>query len=218
MPRQGQQCKGHTIPYGTFSGANPELSHAYYYFGYRNDEDIPPLPCLPIDVEECFDPEEDMQKKEMVEVVRDLLDSLSPRESKVLRLRFGFDCPEFTLEEIGNIFDLSRERIRQIESRGLRKFKKPERLGILLAHLHPESTEEKYYAIERRKKERERNMKEAKKIIQKVAQKNNFKKNLKEMAQDTAWVNYLKDADPTMYAKFKKLVEWNLSNYGFSNS
>jgi RNA polymerase sigma factor (sigma-70 family) len=127
----GKVCKGHTIPYGTFSGANPELSHAYYYFGYKNDEDIPPLPCLPMDMEECFDPEEDMQKKEIIEAVGNLLDSLSPRESKVLRLRFGFGCPDFTLEEIGNIFELSRERIRQIEHNGLRKFRKLEQREIV---------------------------------------------------------------------------------------
>jgi RNA polymerase primary sigma factor len=54
--------------------------------------------------------------------VREALDSLSPREAKVLRMRFGIDTlREHTLEEVGNRFDVSRERIRQIESKAIRK-------------------------------------------------------------------------------------------------
>ena len=56
------------------------------------------------------------------QTIRDALDSLSPREAKVLRMRFGIDTlREHTLEEVGNRFDVSRERIRQIESKAMRK-------------------------------------------------------------------------------------------------
>jgi RNA polymerase primary sigma factor len=56
------------------------------------------------------------------QAVGEALDSLSPREAKVLRMRFGIDTlREHTLEEVGNRFDVSRERIRQIESKAIRK-------------------------------------------------------------------------------------------------
>jgi RNA polymerase sigma factor (sigma-70 family) len=73
------------------------------------------------------DPDEAVLKHEMVAVVEEQLDSLTPRESKVLRMRFGIGCEEHTFEEIGDAFDLTRERIRQIEAKALRKMKKPER-------------------------------------------------------------------------------------------
>ncbi len=62
------------------------------------------------------------------ETVRDILDSLTPNEALILRMRFGIDqSSDHTLEEIGKIFDVTRERIRQIESKALRKLKNPSR-------------------------------------------------------------------------------------------
>ena len=56
-----------------------------------------------------------------------ILKTLSPREEKVIRLRFGIGCErEHTLEEIGQEYDLTRERIRQIEARALRQLRAPE--------------------------------------------------------------------------------------------
>jgi RNA polymerase primary sigma factor len=56
------------------------------------------------------------------QAIREALESLSPREAKVLRMRFGIDTlREHTLEEVGNRFEVSRERIRQIESKAIRK-------------------------------------------------------------------------------------------------
>jgi len=56
-----------------------------------------------------------------------ILKTLSPREEKVIRLRFGIGCErEHTLEEIGQEFDLTRERIRQIEDKALRHLRAPE--------------------------------------------------------------------------------------------
>ncbi|MGA1731831.1 MAG: sigma-70 family RNA polymerase sigma factor, partial [Burkholderiaceae bacterium] len=57
-----------------------------------------------------------------------VLDSLTPREAKVLRMRFGIEMStDHTLEEVGKQFDVTRERIRQIESKAVRKLKHPTR-------------------------------------------------------------------------------------------
>ena len=62
------------------------------------------------------------------EVVKDILDTLTPREAKVLRMRFGIEMStDHTLEEVGKQFDVTRERIRQIESKAVRKLKHPSR-------------------------------------------------------------------------------------------
>src|SRR6202165_3235666 len=65
-----------------------------------------------------------------------ILKPLSPREEKVIRLRFGIGCErEHTLEEIGQEFDVTRERIRQIEAKALRQLRSPERARHLRALL-----------------------------------------------------------------------------------
>ncbi|WP_372657076.1 RNA polymerase sigma factor RpoD [Hydrogenophaga sp.] len=62
------------------------------------------------------------------DVVKEILDSLTPREAKVLRMRFGIEMStDHTLEEVGKQFDVTRERIRQIESKAVRKLKHPSR-------------------------------------------------------------------------------------------
>jgi RNA polymerase primary sigma factor len=62
------------------------------------------------------------------DVVKDILDGLTPREAKVLRMRFGIEMAmDHTLEEVGKQFDVTRERIRQIEAKALRKLKHPSR-------------------------------------------------------------------------------------------
>ena len=62
------------------------------------------------------------------ETVRDMLDSLTPNEARILRMRFGIDLStDHTLEEIGQIFGVTRERIRQIEAKAMRKLKHPSR-------------------------------------------------------------------------------------------
>lgn len=76
-------------------------------------------------------PDKELEKEEAYTVVNDILDTLTPREAKVLRMRFGIDCAELTLEEIGEKWDLSKERIRQIEAKAMRKMKNPSRIEIL---------------------------------------------------------------------------------------
>ena len=62
------------------------------------------------------------------DVVKEILDGLTPREAKVLRMRFGIEMDnDHTLEEVGKQFDVTRERIRQIEAKALRKLKHPSR-------------------------------------------------------------------------------------------
>ena len=64
----------------------------------------------------------------MKEQLLDVLDTLTPREEKVLRLRFGLDDGrQRTLEEVGKEFNVTRERIRQIEAKALRKLRHPSR-------------------------------------------------------------------------------------------
>jgi RNA polymerase primary sigma factor len=68
--------------------------------------------------------------------IDEALDALSPREAKVLRMRFGIDtASDYTLEELSKQFDLSRERIRQIESKAMRKLKHPSRADKLREYL-----------------------------------------------------------------------------------
>src|ERR1019366_7891291 len=65
-----------------------------------------------------------------------ILKTLSPKEERVIRLRFGIGCErEHTLEEIGQEFDVTRERIRQIEAKALRQLRSPERARHLRALL-----------------------------------------------------------------------------------
>ena len=72
----------------------------------------------------------------LVETVRDVLAGLTPREAKVLRMRFGIDMnTDHTLEEVGKQFDVTRERIRQIEAKALRKLRHPSRSETLRSFL-----------------------------------------------------------------------------------
>ncbi len=75
----------------------------------------------------------------MVETVQQVLASLTPREAKVLRMRFGIDMnTDHTLEEVGKQFDVTRERIRQIEAKALRKLRHPSRSEQLRSFLDTE--------------------------------------------------------------------------------
>src|SRR5690625_1900552 len=72
----------------------------------------------------------------MQEIVKEVLDSLTPREAKVLRMRFGIEMStDQTLEEVGKQFDVTRERIRQIEAKALRKLRHPSRADKLKSFL-----------------------------------------------------------------------------------
>ena len=73
------------------------------------------------------------------DVCKEILDSLTPREAKVLRMRFGIEMnTDHTLEEVGKQFDVTRERIRQIEAKALRKLRHPSRSEKLRSFLEGE--------------------------------------------------------------------------------
>lgn len=75
-----------------------------------------------------FSPADTVANSDLKERVREVLKSLAPREEKVLKMRFGIDvASEHTLEEVGKDFSVTRERIRQIEVKALRKLRHPSR-------------------------------------------------------------------------------------------
>ncbi|WP_416191124.1 RNA polymerase sigma factor RpoD [Neisseria sp. CCUG12390] len=77
------------------------------------------------------------------EVTKEVLESLTPREAKVLRMRFGIDMnTDHTLEEVGKQFDVTRERIRQIEAKALRKLRHPTRSDRLRSFLDSEDNKQ----------------------------------------------------------------------------
>jgi RNA polymerase primary sigma factor len=84
-------------------------------------------------------PVENATNQGLAEGVRNVLSGLTPREAKVLRMRFGIDMnTDHTLEEVGKQFDVTRERIRQIEAKALRKLRHPTRSEQLRSFLDME--------------------------------------------------------------------------------
>ena len=74
------------------------------------------------------------------EATKEVLDTLTPREAKVLRMRFGIEMnTDHTLEEVGKQFDVTRERIRQIEAKALRKLRHPSRSERLRSFIDQET-------------------------------------------------------------------------------
>ncbi len=81
-------------------------------------------------------PDDAVGDKELSQEARDLLKLLTPREEQVLRMRFGIDAPgDQTLEDVGKSFELTRERIRQIETKALRKLRLPSFHRKLKVHI-----------------------------------------------------------------------------------
>jgi RNA polymerase primary sigma factor len=81
-------------------------------------------------------PEDQVSKNLLREDLESVLDTLSPRERDVLKLRYGLDDGRMkTLEEIGQIFNVTRERIRQIEAKALRKLRHPNRNSVLKEYI-----------------------------------------------------------------------------------
>jgi len=222
----GKISKGHRIPYGTMVGIDPEIRLAYYSHGYKEDSMLPEMPCPPVDAE-YVDPEEELHKKEMVGVVQEALETLTPRAIKVLCLRFGIglDC-DYTLEEVGRTFEVTRERIRQIECKALRDLKHPQRseklrqlLGWYETTADKEAEEKKLQRqwARARRIARDRDEARARALVdEKIATHNMVAKadrelrkkwdEIKPMVSDAAWVEHLKIDNPEMYQELKYLV------------
>ena len=92
---------------------------------------------VPMEFEDNIDSPEDMViDLEFKKKIQEALELLSPREAKVLKMRFGIDMStDHTLEEVGRQFDVTRERIRQIEAKALRKLRHPSRAHKLQSFL-----------------------------------------------------------------------------------
>jgi predicted DNA-binding protein YlxM (UPF0122 family) len=233
----GKTFKGHSIPYGTLVGASKELRETYYYYGYKEDSMLPEIPCPPHEDVECHNPEEEVFKKEMVDVVEEVLNTLTPRAKKVLCLRYGIGLThDYTLEEIGTRFDVTRERIRQIEAKALRNLKHPQRSSVLreLIGVYKSTAEEEAEAKKLREqwakaRERARERDEAKKqalidhLIRREQKQKEYKQELervqqedkrlrekweeiKPMVSDSDWVAHLKIENPEMYKELKYIV------------
>jgi len=180
MTRQhGKIIKGHTIPYGTLVGASAELRLAYYSHGYLHDKNMPELPCVPIE-EEYVDPEEELFKKHVAVAIEEALEGATPRQKKVLCLRFGIGVTrDYTFEEIGAMFGVTRDRIRQLEARALLSIRHPSRVGKLMDLAgYPETTEK----------------------VQPLFKKLKTPAKKKNMDTNDAWIEKLKKTKP----------EWNL--------
>ena len=80
--------------------------------------------------------EENLHRSSLSQKVNEILDELTPRESEILKLRYGFDGDPMTLEEIGNKLGLSRERIRQIEKKAKNKLRTRFRTKALRDYLN----------------------------------------------------------------------------------
>jgi RNA polymerase primary sigma factor len=84
-----------------------------------------------------------LSQDSLASIVKEILDSIDPREAQILRMRFGIDMDdEHTLEEVGQQYDVTRERIRQIEAKALRKLKHPSRSEKLESFLTEKTREE----------------------------------------------------------------------------
>jgi len=85
-----------------------------------------------IEDEECLSPQDASIKESLKKSLGDVLSTLSPREESVVRMRFGLDNElDLTLEEVGKNFSVTRERIRQIEAKAIKKLKHPSRKKYL---------------------------------------------------------------------------------------
>ena len=85
-----------------------------------------------IEDKNALSPQEHTLNTSLAENTRKVLATLTPREEKVLRMRFGIgEKSDHTLEEVGQDFEVTRERIRQIEAKALRKLRHPSRSRIL---------------------------------------------------------------------------------------
>jgi RNA polymerase sigma factor (sigma-70 family) len=234
----GAIVKGHTIPYGTLVGASAELHKAYYYHGYKEDWMLPEIPCPPYEDRECHSPEEELFKKELVERVEEVLNTLTPRAKKVVCLRYGIGLTnDYTLEEIGTRFDVTRERIRQIEMKAVRDLKHPARsikfremLGQWLTsdkragkELESQAAQVQWakernaaqqreearaqFKVTARQREKQREQ-ELEEMYKEDLRLREKWEDIKPMVSDTAWVEHLKTENPEMYQELRNVVTY----------
>lgn len=223
--RYGKVRRGNDLPYGTLAGASQELITAYYYFGYRHDDDLPPLPEVEPDPPEETDPEELMAKADLRRVIDEMLEELGPRNARVIRMRFGIGLGyDYTLEEIGAAYDVTRERIRQIEAKALRHLKHPRRSSALDSFVRYDSlktsADKAKELEEERKRQEELKQRMAAYETERLATKEMHRKARKEavvrIPEDTSWVAHLQRTNPELYASLKQHVDKYVNDF-FNN-
>lgn len=203
--------KGNRVPYGTLVGSSPELRKAFYTYGCPRDEDLPELPVGSVygNEEPPPDPDEVVARNEMRMLVKVMLDTLTPREAKVLRMRYGIETgADLTLEEVGVRFDVTRERIRQIEVKALRKLKHPQRMEALAQFVWPEYI--KTTADKRREKIQatERMIAFDMEVHAHMCAQRSTRPELKEpRPYGMSWVEFVKRNAPDVYASLKAHVD-----------
>lgn len=102
----------------------------------KEDEDSSLVEFIPSDANLDDVVIHEVEQKNLREKIDELLTGLNDQEQKVLRMRFGLDDDDpKTLEEIGKVFGVTRERIRQIEAKAIRKLRHPSRLKLSLIHI-----------------------------------------------------------------------------------
>jgi RNA polymerase primary sigma factor len=91
-----------------------------------------------IEAPDAVNPHQAAEASALRESIARALDELTPREQRILRMRFGIgDSPEHTLEEVGKVFGVTRERIRQIEAKALGKLRQARRSRALSTFIEP---------------------------------------------------------------------------------
>jgi hypothetical protein len=180
------------------------IRSVYYNYGYRNDEDMPALPHIEPD-EQVMNPEEELARKEEQAYIKSLLDGLTPRLAKILRLRFGIEMNhDMTYREVGDVFDVSHERIRQLEAKALRLLKHPDRK--LWAVTHPERFARQTYKDQERLRER---IFEIEMIHQGwMWMQRQLNKGVIPTKREgvTFWIEHIKETDRPLYLHFHEKV------------
>lgn len=87
----------------------------------------------------AISPQDSAEREEIRRLVDDMLRSLGEREQRIIRMKFGFEGgKQLSMEEIGKEFNLSRERVRQLEVKAMRALRHPTRLRLLMAIMDKE--------------------------------------------------------------------------------
>ena len=117
-----------SVPFGHRQGDGWRPIAASFYIPLNSAYDL---------ADEGPSPEDNVILSELKTAVSSVLESLSPREERVIRKRFGINLTTgYTIEEVGQEFSVTRERIRQIEAKALRKLKQPPLARKLRAFLN----------------------------------------------------------------------------------
>jgi len=203
----GKVFKGHSVPYGALANVDPEVRSVFYYYGYKNDDDIPELPHVPVEVSEVPLPEDVVALREMAQVVKTMLDDLTPKEARVLRMRFGIEThTDMTLEEVGNALGVTRERVRQIEAKAMRKMKHPNRSDALRQFLQPGDIQTTVDKERERQKRHKWIREEATKFMEVQAARVAKLKTVARIPEDRSWIDHLKRTNPELYESLQTHV------------